>query len=365
MSMARKLRRAALAVVVLFALLVVTGAFYTVSETEQAVLLQLGEPMRVIVGERTEEELEELETWIAENAPGVALSSGAGLYFKIPFLQQVRIFDDRILEYDDAPADVVTKDKKHIQVDCYARWHIDNPLQLLRSVRTESGAISRLDDIIYSTLRQELGKSNLIQIVRSTNDPIGLGDYVRLVNTVTYTDTLPEIDLDEEGEVIETIRLVRLPPDQGRLSILGRVTETCREMADEYGIYVVDVRIKRADLPQQNLTAVFGRMQAERNRISTRYRAEGQRMSSIIVANTDLRVDSILANANMEALGIMGQADSTAAAVYAEAFEAYPEFYTFIRSLETLESVMDSTSSVVVGTEGLFEYIVSRPGEML
>jgi len=361
----RRLKHLIYFVAALFALLVVLGAFFTVSETEQAVILQLGNPIRVIVGDRTPEEMAALQTWIDSNAPGVALSQGAGLYFKIPFLQQVEIFDDRILEYDDPPADVVTKDKKHIQVDCYARWRIENPLLFLRRVRTENGAMSRLDDIIYSMIRQELGKSNLIQIVRSTNDPIGLGDYVRLVNNVTYTDSLEDIEIDSQGEIRETIKLVRMVSTQGRIAILERVTTTCRAMAEDYGIYIVDVRIKRADLPEENQAAVFTRMIAERNRISNRYRAEGRRMSDVIIANTDLQVDSIRANANMSALTIRGIADSTAAATYANAYNSYPDFYSFTRSLETLELLMGSSSSIIVGTDGIFEYIVSNPGEFL
>jgi modulator of FtsH protease HflC len=361
----RRLKHLIYGIAAIFVLLVVLGAFFTISETEQAVILQLGNPIRVIVGDRSPEEMAELQAWMDVNAPGVALSHGAGLYFKIPFLQQVRIFDDRILEYDDPPADVVTKDKKHIQIDCYARWRIQNPLLFLRSVRTESGAISRLDDIIYSTIRQELGKSNLIQIVRSSNEPIGLGDYVRLVNNVAYTDTLEDIEIDEAGEIQETIRLVRMPPGQGRMAILERVATSCRNMARDYGIHIVDVRIKRADLPQENQAAVFSRMQAERNRISNRYRAEGRRMSDVIIANTDLQVDSIRANASMRALTIRGIADSTAAAIYAQAYESYPEFYNFMKSLETLQTVLDRSGRVVVGTEGIFRYLVSEPGQFL
>ena len=361
----KRLKRLIYLVVAIFALMVFLGAFFTISETQQAVILQLGNPIRVIVGNRPQEDVDELRVWMEENTPGVALSQGAGLYFKIPFLQQVRIFDDRILEYDDPPADVVTRDKKHIKVDCYARWRIQNPLLFLRSVRTETGAISRLDDIIYSTVRQELGKSNLIQIVRSTNEPIGMGDYVRLVNNVAYSDTLEDIEIDEAGEIQETIRLVRMPPGQGRINILERVAATSRRMARDYGIYIIDVRIKRADLPEENQAAVFSRMQAERNRISNRYRAEGRRMADVIIANTDLQVDSISASANRSALTIRGTADSTAAAIYAQAYNSYPDFYSFTRSLEALETVMGGSSSIVVGTDGIFEYLVSRPGEFL
>jgi membrane protease subunit HflC len=360
----KRFRRLLIAALVIFALLVVTGAFFTVSETQQAVILHLGKPVRVIVGDRTPEEMAALEDWMAANAPGVELSSGAGLYFKIPFVQEARILEDRILEYDDDPADVVTKDKKHIQVDSYARWRIINPLLFITSIRTEAAARSRLDDIIYSVIRQELGKSNLIHIVRSTNDPVGLGTSVRLVDNVTYSDSAGDMMTMSDGELLEVISLVRVPAGQGRNNLLERVAESCDLLTREYGIEIIDVRVKRADLPPENQAAVFVRMQAERNRISTRYRAEGNRIAQTILAETDLRVDSILAQARMTSLSIRGYADSAAAAIYADAYNAYPDFYRFSRSLETLESVLASDDEIVVSTEGVFEYFVSSPGEI-
>jgi len=350
---------------VIFALMVIFGAFFVVTETDQVVLLQFGKPIKVIAGDSPEGERQELQAWMDENAPGVDLSFGAGLYFKIPFLQQARFLDDRILEYDDEPADVVTRDKKHIQIDSYARWRISNPLLFVQSVQTENQARSRLDDIIYSAIRQELGRNDLIQIVRSTNDPIGLGDYVRLVDNVSSSepDSMRDVRM-EGGEVVEETNLVRIPAESGRLNILQRITVQVQSLAMEYGIEIIDVRIKRADLPPENQAAVFNRMQAERNRISARYRAEGRRMSRRITAETDLTVDSIRARADLEALTIRGQADSTAAAIYAAAYDEYPEFYRFSRSLETLQEVLDNKSRLVVSTEGIFGYLRGTPGEV-
>ncbi|MBD3369294.1 protease modulator HflC [Candidatus Fermentibacteria bacterium] len=356
------IRKIIYGVIALFVLLLITGAFFVVSETEQAVILQLGKPIRVIAGDRPEDERRELGEWMSENEPDVALSFGAGLYFKIPLLQQVRKFEDRLLEYDDDPSDVVTKDKKHIQIDAYARWRIINPLLFLQSVQIETQARSRLDDIIYSVIRQELGRKDLIQIVRNSNHPVGLGDYVRLVDNVSEADSMPEMQM-EGGELIEVIKLVRIPESAGRINILNRVTGHCRQKAAEYGIVIEDVWIKRADLPPENEQAVFGRMQAERNRMSTRYRAEGRRMSRRITAETDLRVDSISARAERIALTTRGGADSLAAAIYAEAYNQYPDFYRFVNSLETMSSVMDTTARLVLPTEGIFQYLVSRPGE--
>jgi len=345
------------------AFLVLTGSLFVVSETEQAVVLQFGRPVRVVLGDRTEEQEALIDAWMAEHAPGITISHGAGLYFKIPFLQQVSIFDDRMLEYDDEPADVVTMDKKHLQVDCYARWRIINPLLFMTSVQTVGAARSRIDDIVYSVLRQELGRSNLIHIVRSTNNPVGLGQFVRLVNNVTYTDTLGDLVMDQ-GEVSEVVSLVRVPEGQGRQALLDRVTVNSRSLSLAYGIWIVDVRIKRADLPSENQAAVFARMQAERSRTSTRYRAEGQRIAATIRAETDLAVQTIRAEANRSMYEIRGSADSTAAAIYSQAYGSYPDFYSFSRSLSTLSSVMGSDDQIVVSTDGgIFHYLTASPGE--
>jgi membrane protease subunit HflC len=348
-------------VIVTVVILVLTGTLFIVNETQQAVVLQLGKPIRVIVGNRTDDELAALQEWMDANAPDVSLTEGAGLYVKVPFLQQVSILDDRVLEYDDDPADVVTRDKKHIQADCYARWRIQNPLLFLQSVRTEREALDRLDDVIYSELRQELGKSDLINIVRSANDPVGLNSYVQLVNSMTLSDSTRDIIM-ADGEVVEIIPMLRVPAGEGREVILNRVTENSRRLASQYGIHIVDIRIKRADLPAENQAAVFSRMQAERNRISTRYRAEGHRMARTILAETDLKVDSISSQAQRLALSIQGRADSTAAAIYAQAYQAYPEFYRFTRSLEALESVIDTTDTAILSTEGVFNLLLSTPG---
>jgi membrane protease subunit HflC len=365
MSVFPKVKGCLTAGLVFFGLLVFFGAFFIVDETEQAVILQLGRPVKVILGQRTEAEMAEIEAWMAENAPDVALSTGAGLYFKIPFLQQVQMFDDRLLEYDDDPSDVVTRDKKHLRVDCYARWRIQNPLLFLQSVQTVNAAKSRLDDVIYSVLRQEIGLSDLIHIVRNTNDPVGLGEYVSLVDNVAYSDTTQEnIVMTGGGEIVEIIRLIRVPPGQGREELLTRVTESARLLTEEYGILIVDVRIKRADLPPENQQAVYSRMQAERNRISTRYRAEGHRMAQTILAETDLRVDSIRSLAELSALRIRGTADSTAAAIYSSAYASYPDFYSFMQSMETLEQILGEDDQLVLSTEGIFAYFTALPGDM-
>jgi membrane protease subunit HflC len=304
-----------------------SSAFFVVDETKQAVVTFFGEPVTIILGSLPQEMRGDLETVIrkyeAEKNTKMTVKQGAGLYMKIPFLQKVILLEDRILEYDSEPTDIVTRDKKHLLLDNFARWRIVNPLWLIQTVRTEQGAQARLDDIIYSILREELAKSNLVEIVRTENIP-----------------SLPEKIMT------------------GREVIMKAVTEKADAMARQYGIQVIDVRIKRADLPQENLKAVFSRMKAERERISKQYRSEGEEEAAKIRAETDRDVKIILADAYKEAETLKGQGDGKAAAIYAEAYSSHEEFYKFLQSLEVIEkSAGESDQLIVSTTGGVYQYL--------
>ena len=315
----------AVGVVVLAVLL--SSAFFVVDETKQAVITFFGEPIVIILGSLPQEMRDDLEDVITEyeteKNTKLTIKQGAGLYMKIPFLQKVILLEDRILEYDSEPTDIVTRDKKHLLLDNFARWRIVNPLWLLQTVRTEQGAQARLDDIIYSILREELAKSNLVEIVRTENIP-----------------SLPEKIMT------------------GREVIMKAVTEKADGMARQYGIQVIDVRIKRADLPQENLQAVFSRMKAERERISKQYRSEGEEEAAKIRAETDRDVKIILAEAYKEAETIKGQGDGKAAAIYAKAYSSYEEFYTFLQSLEAIEKSAGERDQLIISTTGgVYQYL--------
>ena len=317
----------AVAVIVLLAFIIVASSFFIVDETKQAVVTFFGEPVSVIYGslppELTTDFEKAIKTYESEKNTKITLKQGAGLYTKIPFLQKVILLEDRILEYDSEPTDIVTKDKKHLLVDNFARWRIINPLLFLQAVRTENQAQSRLDDIIYSVLREELAKSNLVEIVRTENIPA----------------------LEEQ---IST----------GREAIMRAVTEKADKTARQYGIQVVDVRIKRADLPKENLNAIFNRMQAERQRISKRYRSEGEEEAAKIRAETDRDVKIILAEAYKEAETIKGRGDGKAAAIYAEAYSTHEEFYKFLQSLEAIELSTSPKDQLILSTsEGIYKYM--------
>ena len=253
-------------------------ALYTIDETEQAIILEFGKPM------------------------GETISS-PGLHFKLPW-QSVIKFENRILEYDVEPQAIITKDKKKLEVDNYARWRIANPLLFYRSVRTLNGALSRIDPIVYSELRVELGKHVLSDIV-----------------------------------------------DSNRVKIMETVSNETQIKLAEYGIDIIDVRIKRADLSKENERAVFDRMRAERLRIAKQYRSEGEEKALEIRAETDKEKTIILATAYKESQILRGEGDAKAVEIYANAFKSDPKFYEFIRTLEAYEKVVDKKSTLILSTD--------------
>lgn len=329
---------------------------FIVDETEQAVVLKFGKPVKVVLGDMDDELIKrasaEIEEYGEKTNSRISIRKGPGLYFKLPFIQVVEKFEDRVLEYDSNPKPSTTKDKKQLLVNNFARWRIYNPLRFRQTVLNERGAQSRLDDLIYSFIKSELGKNNLIEIIRTTNRKI----------------ESPELG-DDFAAHIEPITV-------GRAEIMNRVLMQSREGAREYGIEIIDVRIKKADLPAENMKSIFGRMNAERNRIATKYEEEGKREATKIMAETDRDVRVLLATAQMESQRVRGEGDAEALKIYAEGFvvteegprkgttvlgyQADPEFYKYVRSLETLSKSVDDKAEFIMSTENeLFRYLNS------
>ena len=278
-------------VVIIVLLAAVNSSFYIVDQTQQALLIQLGKP--------------------------VSEPKGPGLHYKIPFVQKAIFFETRLLDYDARPAEILTADKKNLVVDNYAKWRIDDPLLFYRRVRNETGAVARLDDIIFAELRVELGRHEMDEIIS------------------------------------------KLRPD-----IMAVVTQRSDEAAKSYGISVMDVRIKRADLPQENERAVFGRMQAEREREAKLYRAEGQEQALKLRAEADRERAVILAEAYRQSQELKGEADAEATAIYAEAFSQDPEFYSFTRTLDSYrQAFADDTTLVMSPEEEFLRYLKDSSGD--
>ena len=250
---------------------------YTIDETEQAIIIEFGRPVDKPVIE-------------------------AGLHFKMPWRQLVK-FDNRILEYDVEPKAILSLDKKRLEVDNYARWRIGDPLMFYKAVRTINGGLNRIDPIVYSELRVELGKHNLTEIV-----------------------------------------------DKRREKIMEIVTVETRKKLVEYGIDIHDVRIKRADLSKENERAVFDRMIAERERQAKQYRSEGEEEALKIRAETDKEKTIILAEAYKQSQEIKGEGDASAVGIYASAFKSDPKFYTFVRTLEAYQKVIDDRTTLILST---------------
>jgi membrane protease subunit HflC len=250
------------AVAIILGAFVLTSAAFTVDQTQQAIVIQLGRP----IGDK---------------------ALDPGLHFKMPLIQTVVFFDARILDFDAKPEEITTTDKKYMNVDSYTKWKIIDPLTFYTKVRTIQGARARLDDIVRSQLRVALGRYTLIEVV-----------------------------------------------SHKRQEIMDMVTARSKELLMPYGIEVLDVRIKRTDLPAENARSIFGRMKAERERQAKQYRSEGQEASAKIKANADKERAIILADAGKQAEIIRGEGDAQATKIYADALGQSPDFYEFTRSLE-------------------------------
>jgi len=276
---------AVIGIIVIGGLILLSLVTFIVDQTQQALVVQLGNPVGGV--------------------------RGPGLHFKIPFIQQVIFFERRVLEYDANPAEILTQDKKNLVVDNYSKWRIIDPLKFYQAVRNVQGAQSRLDDIIYSELRVELGVHTLTEILAG-----------------------------------------------GRAELMLNVTKRTDEVARDLGIEVLDVRIKRADLPKENEMAVYGRMRAERERQAKKYRSEGMEEAQKIRSEAEKERTIILAEAYRTAQENKGTGDAEAVRIYAEAFEKNPKFYAFTRSLDAYKASLMQDNTLVLDTDSpFFEFL--------
>ena len=274
------MRNNPLLIVIILLVVVVAGSqcFFTVHQTQTALVLQLGEPLDKVYG--------------------------PGLHFKMPFIQNVVYFDSRVLDYEARSREAFTVDKKAIVLDNYARWKIINPLQFYRTMRTIPGAQARLDDVVYSQLRALVGAYTLTEVVSSH-----------------------------------------------RAAIMKEVTNKVSALMHSYGVEVLDVRIKRTDLPPENQRAIFGRMRAERERQAKQYRSEGEEESTRIRSDADRQRAVILAEAAREAQITRGTGDAKAASIYAQSHNKAPQFYAYQRWLEAMRKSLKENSKMVLANE--------------
>ena len=293
-------------------------ATYALDETEQAVVVQFGKP----VGESVVQ---------------------PGLHFKLPFVQEVRRFDKRLLSWDGAPNQIPTRGREFISVDTTARWKIVDPLLFLKSVRDETGAQSRLDDIIDSVVRDNISSTDLVEIVRSANWNISEEDLQRAVIVA---------DDSRDQSLTDQIQM-------GRLKLTRQILTEAQKQMPLYGIELVDVRIKRLNYIPSVQQQVFRRMVSERERIAEQFRSQGQGAASRIHGKTSRELAEIRSEATRKAEVIHGEADAEATGIYNDAFNADPEFYAFYRTLDSYARSLGPDTVLVIGTGSeYFRYLV-------
>jgi membrane protease subunit HflC len=298
------------------AVLLLALSLYTVSETEQAILTQFGEPV---------------------GGPITA----AGLHFRVPLVRLVHRFDKRWLEFEGSPNQIPTKDKKYIWVETYARWRIVDPLKFYQNVGDERGAQSRLDDIIDGQTRNAVASFDLIEIVRSTG------------REFQVTEDLAGIGSAEAMAPVRT----------GRSAIAKIVLDKAAQITPSFGIEVEDVRFLRINYIDSVQQKVFERMTSERKRIAERSRSEGQGKAAEIRGQKERDVLAASSEGYKKAQEKKGAADATSTAIYARAYGRDPEFYQFMKSMETLQSSLDEKSWLLLSTDSeLLKYLKDSGG---
>ena len=257
-------------------ILIAFSIIIIVDETEQVVILQFGKPIRTIT------------------------EPGLNYKFPAPF-QTSDTFEKRLLEYDVPPEEILSRDKKSLIIDNYVRWKITDPLLFLKTVKAIPTAKTRLDDIVYSELRQELGTHDMVEIIT-----------------------------------------------ENRELIMNKVTKASNEETSKFGIEIIDVRIRRVDLPRENEASIYARMEAERKRQANKFRSEGEEEAQKIRAATDRDKTVILAEAYKTAQKIRGEGEAKALDIYATSFSKDPAFYEFQKTLETYEQIIDKKTTLVL-----------------
>jgi len=300
----------------LFCLLILLDAVFVVSETNQVIVTQFGEPI------------------------GGAIAD-AGLHLKAPFIQKTHYFEKRWLEWEGFPNQIPTKDKKYIWVETYARWRISDPLVFFQRVRDERGAHSRLDDIVDGETRNAIAKFDLIEVVRSSNR---------------------EFELTEESTILQVSEMIT-KIEVGRENIARIILEAASKITPQFGVELRDVRIKRVNYVDEVQQKVFDRMIAERKRIAAKYRSEGDGKSAEIRGQKERELKRIQSEAYRKVQEIKGKADAEATHIYAQAYSLDPEFYQFLKTLEAYRTSLDSETWLVLSTDSEFLKFLKGSGK--
>jgi membrane protease subunit HflC len=301
-------------VLVIFAF--ISGLIFVVDETRQVVITQFGKPV------------------------GKPITT-AGLHFKKPFIQQANYFEKRLLQWDGDAKENPTSDKKYIFVDVTARWQISDALKFLQSVGHENSAQAKLDNIINSATRDIIAGHLLVEAVRNSNRILEKDDKNKNV-----------IVTEEAIEHIET----------GRQILASKILNKAKELVPLYGLELIDVRIKRINYVEAVRQKVYDRMVSERKQAAVQYRSEGQGRRAEIDGKREKELKLITSEAYRKAQGVKGKADAEAINIYAQAYDKDPDFYSFLKTLETYEKTIDNKTSIILTTDSDYYKYLKKMG---
>jgi len=306
-------------ILLIAAAVMVYDSAFTVSETEQVVITQFGR----IVGDAIKD---------------------PGLKFKLPFIQKAHSFNKNILEWDGEPGQIPTLDKTFIWVDAFARWRIVDPVKFFQTVNNRSNAMSRLNDIIDPAVRNFITSHKLIDAVRKSNRELDTAEV-----------GLEDLEKKPQSHYGITI---------GREKITQGILEQAQPKVDQFGIELVDVKIKGINYVEEVRKSVYDRMIAERKQIAEKFRSEGKGEAQKVLGQKDKELQQITSEAYRIAQELKGKADAEATQIYAAAYGLDPEFYSFLQTLEVYNDSLDKSSSVLLSTDSeLMKYFKGFPSK--
>ncbi len=307
-----KIGSAVVILVVVVVLILASSAIYVIPEGQQAIITQFGKPVRTV--------------------------TEAGPYWKTPFVQEVHRLEKRLLPWDGEPEDMPTKDKRRIFIDVWARWRIVGPLKFYKAVRTEVNGQRRLDELINSAVRGVIAKNNLINAVRTTDNPL------------EYESKELEKDWSARRERVTT----------GRRQIETGIKEelASQDLPEIYGMEVVDVHIKRINYVETVRQKVYERMRSERMRIASLFESEAEEEKNKILGQTRKELDEIEGEREKRSAEIRGEADARVIEITARAFGQSPDFYEFLRKLEAYKKTLTQGTRLVLTTDNEFLHLL-------
>lgn len=295
-------------------LILIMSFTFIVDETEQAAVTQFDKIVKIIVDDINDPSIQALKD--DPRYANVKVQQGKGLFFKIPFIQSVKHFSNKLITYDTTAEEVTTKDKKTIFIDNFAQYKINNPATFMVNIGTREAAHQRIDEVIYSKMREEIGRIDAHVLIADK-------DYM--------------------------------------FSMLKNVEDFVNDQLQTYGVKIIDIRIKRTEFPDATKPSIYEQMRSEREAVATKYRADGQKAARTIRAEANNKATVIEAQAYEQAQKLMGEGDAEALRIYAEAYNVDPEFYGFWKTLQTYKDVIGEDTTIIISPDSLFaKYIYGK-----